>query len=30
MVLQNPDGSFLSNWKMAPEQLENVVQRGSL
>jgi hypothetical protein len=30
VVIQNPDGSFLSNWKMSPQQTENVVQRGSL
>jgi len=29
-VLQRPSGEFLSGWKLTPEQLANVLQRGSL
>jgi RHS repeat-associated protein len=30
VVVQAPNGSFISGWRMSPAQLQNVVERGSL
>jgi RHS repeat-associated protein len=30
VVVQAPDGSFISGWQMSPAQLQNVIARGSL
>jgi hypothetical protein len=30
VVVQSPDGSFVSGWQMSPAQLQNVLTRGSL
>jgi hypothetical protein len=30
VVIQSPDGSFISGWRMSPAQLQNVISRGSL
>lgn len=30
VVVQAPDGSFVSGWQMSPAQLQNVIARGSL
>ena len=29
-VIQNPSGEFVSGWRLSPEQVANVLQRGSL
>jgi hypothetical protein len=30
VVVQAPDGSLISGWRMSPAQLQNVIERGSL
>jgi len=30
VVVQAPDGTFISGWQMSPAQLQNVIERGSL
>jgi len=30
VIVQSPDGAFVSGWHMSPAQLQNVIERGSL